>query len=184
MNNIPMANRLHIAFFGKTNVGKSSVVNALTGQDLSIVSDIKGTTTDPVMKTMELLPLGPVVIIDTPGLNDVGELGQLRIKKTYQVLAKTDVAVVVIDVTDGITKEDEDIINRIKEYKIPLVIAFNKVDELKMDSESNVNENLLKRYKDMVEDTCANNIKYIAVSAKTKQGINDLKETIGSFNIE
>ena len=99
MNQTPVSERVHIGFFGKRNAGKSSVMNAVTGQDLAVVSDVKGTTTDPVYKTMELLPLGPVVMMDTPGIDDEGELGELRAKKSYQVLNKTDIAVVVIDGT-------------------------------------------------------------------------------------
>ena len=108
LNNTPSAERLHIGIFGKRNAGKSSVINALTGQNLAIVSDIKGTTTDPVLKSMELLPLGPVVIIDTPGLDDDADiLGELRIQKAYQMLNKTDIAILVIDGTVGMTEEDE-----------------------------------------------------------------------------
>ena len=101
LNDTPLANRVHIGFFGKRNAGKSSVVNAVTGQELAVVSDTKGTTTDPVYKSMELLPLGPVVIIDTPGYDDEGELGELRVRKTRQVLNKTDIAVLVVDVLEG-----------------------------------------------------------------------------------
>ena len=107
LNNTPMANRVHIGIFGKRNAGKSSVINAMTGQNLAIVSDVAGTTTDPVLKAMELLPLGPVVMIDTPGLDDVGELGLMRVQKAYQILNKTDIAVVVIDGSVGMTEEDE-----------------------------------------------------------------------------
>ena len=108
LNNTPSAERLHIGIFGKRNAGKSSVINALTGQNLAIVSDIKGTTTDPVLKSMELLPLGPVVIIDTPGLDDDADiLGELRIQKAYQMLNKTDIAILVIDGTVGMTEEDK-----------------------------------------------------------------------------
>ena len=103
LNETPSALRVHIGFFGKRNAGKSSVMNAVTGQDLAVVSDVKGTTTDPVYKTMELLPLGPVVMMDTPGIDDEGELGELRVKKSYQVLNKTDIAVVVIDGTCGVS---------------------------------------------------------------------------------
>ena len=106
MNQTPVSERVHIGFFGKRNAGKSSVMNAVTGQDLAVVSDVKGTTTDPVYKTMELLPLGPVVMMDTPGIDDEGELGELRVKKSYQVLNKTDIAVVVIDGTCGVSEED------------------------------------------------------------------------------
>ena len=110
LNETPMANRIHIGIFGRRNAGKSSIINAMTGQSLAIVSDVAGTTTDPVLKAMELLPLGPVVIIDTPGLDDVGELGLMRVQKAYQILNKTDIAVVVIDGSVGITAEDESIL--------------------------------------------------------------------------
>ena len=106
LNATPSSNRIHIGIFGRRNAGKSSIINAITGQNLAIVSDVKGTTTDPVLKAMELLPLGPVVIIDTPGLDDIGELGELRIQKAYQMLNKTDIAVLVIDSTLGATVED------------------------------------------------------------------------------
>ena len=101
LNNTPSGERIHIGFFGRRNAGKSSVVNAVTGQDLAVVSDVKGTTTDPVSKAMELLPLGPVMIIDTPGFDDEGTLGLLRVKKTRQVLNKTDIAILVVDATEG-----------------------------------------------------------------------------------
>ena len=123
LNETPMANRIHIGIFGKRNAGKSSIINAMTGQSLAIVSDVAGTTTDPVLKAMELLPLGPVVIIDTPGLDDVGELGLMRVQKAYQILNKTDIAVVVIDGSVGVTEEDEKIIERIKEKNIPYVVV-------------------------------------------------------------
>ena len=110
LNATPSSNRIHIGIFGRRNAGKSSIINAITGQNLAIVSDIKGTTTDPVLKAMELLPLGPVVIIDTPGLDDIGELGELRIQKAYQMLNKTDIAVLVIDSTLGATDEDLNIL--------------------------------------------------------------------------
>ena len=113
LNATPSSNRIHIGIFGRRNAGKSSIINAITGQNLAIVSDVKGTTTDPVLKAMELLPLGPVVIIDTPGLDDIGELGELRIQKAYQMLNKTDIAVLVIDSTLGATVEDLNILTRI-----------------------------------------------------------------------
>ena len=119
MNHTPTSERIHIGIFGKRNAGKSSIINAITGQGLAIVSDVKGTTTDPVMKAMELLPLGPVVFIDTPGLDDEGELGELRVKKAYQMLNKTDVALVVIDGKNGMTAEDESILAKIQEKGIP-----------------------------------------------------------------
>ena len=128
MNQTPSANRTHIGIFGKRNAGKSSLINAITGQNYAIVSDVLGTTTDPVLKSMELLPLGPVVIIDTPGLDDEGELGALRIQKAYQILNKTDIAVLVIDASSGITKEDSEILKRIHEKEIPCVIVVNKSD--------------------------------------------------------
>ncbi len=133
LNQTPNANRTHIAFFGNRNAGKSSVVNAVTGQKLSIVSDYKGTTTDPVMKAMELLPLGPVVIIDTPGIDDEGEIGNLRIKKAKQILNKTDIAVLVIDSKVGKTQHDLDLIETFKKKNIPYVIAYNKSDIAKTE---------------------------------------------------
>lgn len=129
LNNTPSAERLHIGIFGKRNAGKSSVINALTGQNLAIVSDIKGTTTDPVLKSMELLPLGPVVIIDTPGLDDDADiLGKLRIQKAYQMLNKTDIAILVIDGTVGMTEEDKKILTRIQDKNIPYIVVLNKAD--------------------------------------------------------
>lgn len=130
LSDTPSGERIHIGIFGKRNAGKSSIINALTGQSLAIVSDIKGTTTDPVLKAMELLPLGPVVIIDTPGLDDDGELGCLRIQKAYQILNKTDIAVLVLDGTVGMTKEDDAILKKIKDKSIPCVIVMNKSDLL------------------------------------------------------
>ena len=128
LNQTPSANRTHIGIFGKRNAGKSSLINAITGQNYAIVSDVLGTTTDPVLKSMELLPLGPVVIIDTPGLDDEGELGALRIQKAYQILNKTDIAVLVIDASSVVTKEDSEILKRIHEKEIPCVIVVNKSD--------------------------------------------------------
>ena len=124
MNQTPVSERVHIGFFGKRNAGKSSVMNAVTGQDLAVVSDVKGTTTDPVYKTMELLPLGPVVMMDTPGIDDEGELGELRVKKSYQVLNKTDIAVVVIDGMCGVSEEDLKITERIQKKNIPYIIVL------------------------------------------------------------
>lgn len=128
LNSTPSSERTHIGIFGKRNAGKSSLINAMTGQSLAIVSDVKGTTTDPVLKSMELLPLGPVVVIDTPGLDDEGELGTLRIQKAYQMLNKTDIAVLVIDGTIGMTQEDARILERIRAKEIPYLIALNKAD--------------------------------------------------------
>ena len=158
LNDTPMANRIHIGIFGKRNAGKSSIINAMTGQSLAIVSDVAGTTTDPVLKAMELLPLGPVVIIDTPGLDDVGELGLMRVQKAYQILNKTDIALVVVDGTVGITAEDERIIERIKLKNIPYLIVKNKMDLCeKAEEEDNI----------------------IFVSATTGKNIHELKERIG-----
>ena len=111
LNNTPSSERVHIGIFGRRNAGKSSLINALTGQSLAIVSDVKGTTTDPVLKAMELLPLGPVVMIDTPGLDDTGTLGAMRVQKAYQILNKTDIALLVIDASDGVTDEDSAILS-------------------------------------------------------------------------
>jgi small GTP-binding protein len=129
VNETPSANRVHIGFFGRRNAGKSSLVNAVTGQDLVIVSDIKGTTTDPVFKAMEILPLGPVVIIDTPGIDDMGELGKLRVKKARQILNKTDAAVLVTDAReDCLTPEEQELTALFREKKIPFLVALNKSD--------------------------------------------------------
>lgn len=161
LNETPSANRVHIGFFGKRNSGKSSLVNAVTGQDLAVVSDIKGTTTDPVYKAMELLPLGPVVIIDTAGIDDEGELGKLRVKKSRQVLNKTDIAVLVVDGSSGMTREDEELLELIKKKNIPYVIAYNKADLSDMEQS---------------EDEHA-----ICVSAKTGHNIHELKEKIAAL---
>lgn len=130
MNSTPSGDRVHIGFFGRRNAGKSSVVNAVTGQDLAVVSDVKGTTTDPVSKAMELLPLGPVMIIDTPGFDDEGALGQLRVKKTRQVLNKTDIAVLVIDATEGPKECDRQLIDLFRAKDIPYIVVKNKSDLL------------------------------------------------------
>jgi [FeFe] hydrogenase H-cluster maturation GTPase HydF len=161
LNNTPSADRIHIGFFGKRNAGKSSIVNAVTGQDLAVVSDVKGTTTDPVYKSMELLPMGPVVIIDTPGIDDVGELGELRIRKTKQVLNKTDVAVLIVDATCGKAKEDEQLIWLFEEKKIEYIVVYNKLDLLESNEAASDHE--------------------IFVSAKDKLHIEALKERIASL---
>lgn len=162
LNNTPSGNRIHIGFFGKRNAGKSSLVNAVTGQELAVVSETKGTTTDPVYKAMELLPLGPVVMIDTPGMDDEGELGEQRIQKAKQVLNKTDIAVLVVDGTAGITESDEELVTLFKEKEVPYLIVYNKSD---LESVSE------KTYEDHE----------IAVSALTKEGIHELKEKIAHF---
>ena len=137
LNSTPSADRIHIGIFGRRNAGKSSLINAITGQNLAIVSDTKGTTTDPVLKAMELLPLGPVVLIDTPGLDDEGDLGQLRIEKAYQILNKTDIALLVIDSSVGMTRNDEAILKKIQEKEIPYLIVYNKSDISSPDIASN-----------------------------------------------
>ena len=163
MNQTPASERIHIGFFGKRNAGKSSVVNKVTGQTVAIVSPVKGTTTDPVYKTMELLPMGPVMIIDTPGIDDEGRLGELRVKKTYQVLNKTDVAVLVVDGTVGITNVDQEMIRMFKEKDIPYIVVFNK--------------------KDLCEQ-CSNmeGVLSIWVSAEKGDGIHELKEKIAALS--
>ena len=130
MNQTPASERVHISFFGKRNAGKSSVINAVTGQDLAIVSSVRGTTTDPVYKTMELLPLGPVMIIDTPGIDDEGELGALRVRKSYQVLNKTDIAILLVDSTTGKGEEELALIHRFHKKGIPYLVVYNKIDLL------------------------------------------------------
>lgn len=130
LNDTPSGERIHIGFFGCRNAGKSSVVNAVTGQSLSIVSETKGTTTDPVYKAMELLPLGPVLIIDTPGFDDTGSLGELRVRKTKQVLNKTDIAVLVVDAALGLTAADRDILTLIRAKDVPYIVVYNKCDLL------------------------------------------------------
>ena len=130
MNNTPSGERTHIGFFGRRNAGKSSVVNAVTGQDLAVVSDVKGTTTDPVSKAMELLPLGPVMIIDTPGFDDEGMLGELRVKKTRQVLNKTDIAILVVDASEGMKDCDRQLVQLFQDKEIPYIIVYNKSDLL------------------------------------------------------
>ena len=158
LNDVVSAERLHIGFFGLRNAGKSSVVNAITGQDLSLVSDVKGTTTDPVKKAMELLPLGPVVIIDTPGIDDEGALGELRVKKTKQVLNYIDIAVLVVDSTLGLQEFDREMLSLFAQKKIPFVVAYNKSDLFA--------ENVI------LDDNT------ILVSAKNGTNINELKEKI------
>lgn len=128
LNKTPAAERIHIGFFGRRNAGKSSVMNAVTGQNLAVVSEVKGTTTDPVYKTMELLPLGPVMMIDTPGIDDEGELGALRVKKSRQVLNKTDIAVLVVDAVTGMAKEDREMEALFRKKQVPYLVVFNKAD--------------------------------------------------------
>lgn len=150
LNDTPLANRIHIGFFGRRNAGKSSVVNAVTAQELSVVSDTKGTTTDPVYKSMELLPLGPVAIIDTPGYDDEGALGELRIRKTRQVLNKTDIAVLIVDAREGIQACEEELIRLFREKELPYIIVYNKSDllrEIPKDSGREIYVSALKHSK-------------------------------------
>lgn len=162
MNGTPSANRLHIGFFGRRNAGKSSVVNAITGQELSVVSDVSGTTTDPVTKAMELLPIGPVLIIDTPGFDDEGSLGELRVKKTKQILNKTDVAILVVDSTEKMSETDHELVRIFKSKDINYLVVYNKCDLLSV--------------KDMRSLMAEENA--VLVSAKDKKNIDQLKEKI------
>ena len=155
LNSTPSAERVHIGFFGRTNAGKSSVVNAVTDQSLSIVSNVSGTTTDPVSKAMELLPLGPVVIIDTPGFDDESELGSLRMEKTKKVIAKCDIAVLIVDATVGLTDTDRSLIKLFEEKEIKYIVAYNKCDLKSADG--------------------------FCISAETGEGINELKEKIAKL---
>ncbi len=161
LNEVSSGERIHIGFFGMRNAGKSSLVNAFTGQNLSVVSDVKGTTTDPVRKAMELLPLGPVLIIDTPGIDDEGALGEMRVQKAKEILSKTDIAILVCDAIRGISDADEELIKIFSEKKIPYVIAYNKSDLLEKEKES------------------SNNTVY--VSAVTGENIELLKNTVASL---
>lgn len=169
MNATPRGERPHIALFGRRNAGKSSLVNAIANQQLAIVSEVKGTTTDPVYKAMELLPLGPVLLIDTPGLDDEGELGDLRVQKTREVLAKTDIAVMVCDARDGLGSLELDTISLIKERKLPLVIALNKCDLYRPASE------VVEYYAKKV------GAEVLCVSASTHEGVHELKEFLSKI---
>lgn len=162
LNSTPSANRIHIGFFGRRNAGKSSVVNAVTGQELSVVSDVMGTTTDPVSKAMELLPMGPVLIIDTPGYDDEGSLGELRVKRTKEILHKTDVAVLVVDGTVGLTPVDEELIGIFKKKGISYITVYNKCDLMSVSEMIRLSQ----------DDSA------ILVSATDKKNIDQLKEKI------
>lgn len=161
LNDRPMSERLHIGFFGLRNAGKSSLVNAVTGQNISIVSDVKGTTTDPVTKAMELLPLGPVVIIDTPGIDDEGELGDIRVKRAKQIISKVDIAVLTVDSTVGSTNADKELTDFFEKQNIPYIEVYNKSDLLSEVPDSTKNK--------------------IYVSTKNGLGINELKDLIGNL---
>ncbi len=167
LNDTPSANRVHIGFFGCRNAGKSSLVNAVTGQSLAVVSDVAGTTTDPVYKSMELLPLGPVVIVDTPGIDDAGGLGELRVAKTRQVLSKVDVAVLVVDATAEMPQADRELLDLFREKNINHIIAYNKSD---------ASQELMAKC-GLTDETGTS----IWVSAENGYGIHELKELIGKL---
>lgn len=173
MNDTPSGERVHIGFFGRRNVGKSSLVNQVTGQELSVVSEVRGTTTDPVYKAMELLPMGPVMIIDTPGFDDEGSLGELRIKKTKQILNKTDVAVLVVDAEDGMTPCDTQLLTLFREKEIPYIIAVNKSD-LVQETERAI---------EPPDTSYKEGWKPVYVSACHNENIGTLKERIASLSV-
>jgi small GTP-binding protein len=163
MNTTPVSSRLHIAIFGRRNAGKSSLINALTNQEVALVSDVAGTTTDPVSKAMEILPIGPVVIIDTAGLDDTGELGELRVKKTYEVLNRTDLAILVIDGTIGLSEFEENVLKVIRDKNIPVVGVINKKDLSQYSEEDK------RKWEERLK------LELIEVSALKKHGIEALK---------
>jgi len=179
MNKTPSADRTHISFFGLRNTGKSSLVNAVTGQNLSVVSNIKGTTTDPVLKTMELLPLGPVVIIDTPGFDDEGELGELRVKKTRQILNKTDIAVLVLDgdllPENALYCPETELIGLFKERNIPYIIAVNKCDMLPANNTPDFLPQIIANRREQAGELI------LSVSAKSGYNIHLLKEKLAGM---
>ena len=181
LNSTPSANRVHIGFFGRRNAGKSSVVNAVTGQELAVVSDTKGTTTDPVYKSMELLPIGPVMIIDTPGFDDEGALGELRVRKTKQVLNKTDIAVLVVDGKEGKKQCDEELIRIFKEKEIPYIIVNNKADLLSDEISEKVCQNNVFEQRKAEQNALLSSGQEQYVSALTGAGIYELKECIGKL---
>lgn len=168
MNDTPSGERIHIGFFGRRNAGKSSLLNAVTGQELAVVSETEGTTTDPVYKAMELLPLGPVMLIDTPGFDDEGALGQQRVKKTRQVLEKTDIAVLVADASAGMSACDEELLALFKEREVPFLVVFNKSDKADLHRAEEVQD------KNKIADV-------IYLSAKTGEGVRELKEKLASM---
>lgn len=173
LNTTPNGERIHIGIFGRRNAGKSSLINAITGQHISIVSDIAGTTTDPVSKAMELLPLGPVILFDTPGFDDEGELGTLRVEKSIQILRKTDIVLMVLDGTTELSIDEYEFLNEIIKRKQPYVICINKSDLCDVDS-----------YKsEVISKFGISSEKIICVSANNGDGIHQLKNTISSINI-
>lgn len=177
LNKTLQGDRIQITIYGKRNAGKSSIINAITGQDIAIVSEVKGTTTDPVSKAMEILPLGPCMITDTPGLDDEGELGEKRIEKAMKVLNKTDIAILVSDISTyknrvKFSANEEQIINNIKEKKLPYIIVLNKSDKIKT-----------KEAKDIKQTVISNNpdVPVIITSAAYKKGIEELKDALVSL---
>lgn len=168
MNSTPAGERIHIGFFGKRNAGKSSLLNAVTGQELAVVSETEGTTTDPVYKAMELLPLGPVMMIDTPGFDDEGTLGEQRVKKTYQVLEKTDIAVLVVDASAGMTACEEELVTLFGEREIPYIIAYNITDKCPVES-------------GVEQDSADLRVHRIFVNAKSGEGVHELKEKLAAM---
>jgi len=167
LNATPAGERVHIGLFGRRNAGKSSLINALTGQKLAVVADVPGTTTDPVLKAMELLPLGPVLMMDTAGIDDTGELGQLRVQKSLQVLNKTDIAILVIDSTSGITEEDRKMLQRIQDKELSCVVVFTKADMDTVDTGDISQQNIF-----------LSSIPQISVSSTTGKNIRELKELL------
>jgi len=174
MNETPSGERVHIGFFGRRNAGKSSVVNAVTGQDLAVVSDVKGTTTDPVRKAMEILPLGPVVVIDTPGFDDEGSLGELRVQRTRKILEQTDIAVLVVDASDGVRRVDDELVGLFREREIPFIIALNKSDLAEDTEDHNIDEET----PGLLFSIAKNSGGMIHVSALSGEGIDEIKNRI------
>lgn len=175
LNSTPSGERINIGFFGMRNAGKSSIVNAITNQEMSVVSSTKGTTTDPVQKAMELLPLGPILIIDTPGFDDEGALGELRVKRAKQILNRSDIAVLVVDAVTGLSPGDLELLSIIKEKEIPYVIVYNKADLVKSSDKKNKSKN---NSCDCEESEPTD---IIRVSALKKQGIEELKERLAAL---
>lgn len=181
LNSTPSAERIHIGIFGKRNAGKSSLINGITGQDLAIVSPVEGTTTDPVQKAMELLPLGPVVLIDTPGIDDEGELGALRVKKSYQMLNKCDLAVVVSNICEEFSVEDQKLLNIIEKKKIPCMIVFSQSDRVSKEEEEKKLQEMKHKFRKQLGEAAP---VLLAASAVTGYGIREIKEELGKMILQ
>lgn len=181
LNSTPSAERIHIGIFGKRNAGKSSLINGITGQDLAIVSPVEGTTTDPVQKAMELLPLGPVVLIDTPGIDDEGELGALRVKKSYQMLNKCDLAVVVSNICEEFSVEDQNLLNIIEKKKIPCMIVFSQSDRVSKEEEEKKLQEMKHKFRKQLGEAAP---VLLAASAVTGYGIREIKEELGKMILQ